>query len=187
MLVRLATEADVEIVVAMARDAVETTKPHHVFSEAKLIECFARYLVTANPTFFLVERRGEVIGFLQAEIGGYDFTDGLFTVQKTLYVRPESRGSRAAAVLMSHLVEWSRGLGAKEIFGGVDNGFHVEQTSRFLERFRFRRNRYFMVRDLGDVEEGRGIGESRSSAGEGRRAGPSGAHPQGHGVHRQPV
>lgn len=137
MLVRLALEDEAETLVAMARQAVEQTLPHHRFSPDKVREVFRSYLNTAHPTFFFVEHNRSVVGFLQAEIGLYDFTDGLFTVQKTLYVTPEKRGSRASALLLRHFVSWSRRLGAREIFGGVDNGFMVGQTAKLLRRFGF--------------------------------------------------
>lgn len=113
-------------------------------------EVYAAYLATANPTFFFVEQRRVPIGFLQAEIGSYDFTDGIFTVQKTIYVQPDKRGTRAAVLLMRHLIDWSRRLGAREIFGGVDNGYQIGRTSRFLERLGFVRDGWSMHMSLND-------------------------------------
>ena len=104
MLVRLALEDERELLVGMVADAVAETQTGHVFNPDRVREVYASYLASAHPTFFLAEHRREVIGFLQAEMGVYDFTDGLFTVQKTLYVRPERRGTRAAAALVEHMI-----------------------------------------------------------------------------------
>lgn len=150
MLVRLALENEAEALVSMAAAAVAETKPAHTFSADRVREVYAAYLATANPTFFFVEQRRVPIGFLQAEIGAYDFTDGIFTVQKTIYVQPDKRGTRAAVLLMRHLTDWSRRLGAREIFGGVDNGYQIGRTSRFLERLGFVRDGWSMHMSLND-------------------------------------
>lgn len=148
MFVRLAQPDECELIVEMARDAVSQTKPGFDFWPDRVRTVFASYLASAHPTFFVVEQRRKVIGFLEAEMGLYDFTNGLFTVQKVLYVQRDKRGTRAAALLMQHLLEWSRMLGAREIFGGVDNDFHADRTAGFLERFGFKKVGYAMTLDL---------------------------------------
>lgn len=167
MLVRLALEHEAELIVEMAAINAAQTKPEHVFNPDRVREVFASYIAGADPTIWVVEDRNRaVVGFLSAGICAYDFTDGIFTTQKVLFVRPESRGSRAAAVLMRHLIEWSKRLGAKEIVGGNDNGFNSERTARFLEHFGFRRVGYAMTLGLGDGRQ-----ERRQQPGSGAGAG----------------
>jgi len=149
MFVRLALADEAELLVEMARDAVTQTKPEHEFDAERVRTVFTSYLQHAHPTFFFVEQNRKVIGFLQAEMGLYDFTSGMFTVQKTVYVQRDKRGTRAATLLMQHFIDWSRvHIGAKEAFGGVDNDFHAERTAGFLERFGFKRVGYAMTLDL---------------------------------------
>jgi L-amino acid N-acyltransferase YncA len=150
MFVRLAQPDECEEIVEMARTNAALTKNGHIFSADRVREVFASYLSDAHPTIFVAEDRREIVGFLSAEIGLYDFTDGIFTIQKVLFVKPEKRGSRASVLLMKHLDRWSRQLGAKEIVGGNDNGFQSDRTARFLEHLGFVNVGYAMAKDLRD-------------------------------------
>lgn len=148
MLVRLALESDFDRLVELGRMNAEETKSEHVFSERRAREVLAEYLKTANPTFFVVEDRRRVIGFLMAGMYLYDHRDGFYTTQRVLFVSPENRGTRAAVLLMKELVRWSKRLGAAEIKGGNDNGFKSDRTARFLEHFGFKRVGIAMVKPL---------------------------------------
>lgn len=148
MFVRLADEGDIDVVVEMARMNMAETRSELVFDEHLCRETFYQYLDTAKPTIFVVEDRRAVIGFLLADFYGYRAATGLFTVQEVLFVSPAKRGTRAAVMLMKHLIAWSKQLGAKEIIGGNDNGFNSERTARFLEHFGFKRVGIAMRRDM---------------------------------------
>lgn len=154
MFVRLALENEVEDIVEMARHNCETTCAGEAYSAEKVRETFQRYLDTAESTFFVVEHERKIIGFLQAYMLSYDYREGLYTVQKVLYVTPEKRGSRAAMLLMKHLIEWSRQIGADRIEGGNDNSFRSEQTASFLRHFGFQKVGYAMRLNMG-AENGR--------------------------------
>lgn len=146
MFVRLGLDSDEDEFIVLARSAVDESARHVGFSEAKTRAIYRRYLDRANPTFFVVEEKRHVIGFLQATMGEYDFADGFFTTQQVLFVRPDRRGTRAAALLLSEFSRWSDQLGALENTGGNDNAINSELTARFLERFGFERVGFFMRR-----------------------------------------
>ncbi len=148
MIVRLGFEEDVDEIVEMARDNAAATRAEHEFKEDIVRATYFRYIDTADPTIFVAEDKGRIVGFLVALICGYEFTDGLYTVQRVLYVRPDRRGGRTAALLMKHFIAWSEQLGAKEIIGGNDNSFNSEQTASFLEKFGFERVGYSLRRSL---------------------------------------
>lgn len=148
MLVRLALESDIDAVCDLARANMEETRSDLVFDDYVCRETFYRYLDTADPTIFVVEQRGEVIAFMLASIYSYRAASGLFTVQEVLFVRPDRRGTRAAALLMKNLIAWSRQLGAREIIGGNDNSFQSERTARFLGHFGFEQVGYSMRRKI---------------------------------------
>lgn len=139
MFVRLAVESDIDAICEMGRMNIEETRPEIGYDDFKCRETFYSYLDRADPTFFVVEHQRKVIAFLAAAIHDYRASDGLFTTQEVLFVRPENRGSRAAVLLMKHLIAWSEKLGAKEIIGGNDNSFNSERTAKFLEHFGFER------------------------------------------------
>lgn len=162
MLVRLALEDDEDAIVEMARINAEQTMAHHVFRPERVREIVRQYLDTASPTLWVVEDRRKIVGFMQASLHLYDFTDGFFVSQQVLFVRPEHRGTRAAVHLVKELIAWAERLGAKEITGGNDNGFNSDRTARFLSHFGFETVGIYMRRAVGNGEKGR---NERSGAG----------------------
>lgn len=138
MKVRLALPDDEDAVIDLARQDVAETLPHLTFREDITRATFRQYLAEADPTIFVVEHRGEVVGFLMALMQGYAFTDGVFATGEVIYVRPDRRGTLAAAHLVRAFVEWAETIEAREAIMGVSNGLKMERTARFLERFGFK-------------------------------------------------
>lgn len=147
--VRLATADDYDAVAAMAEQNRLESCPQHEWSDERMRETFFQdYLLNSACFIFVVEKDDEVCGFLLTGIYQYRAFNGLFTLQEVLFVKPEYRGSRAAALLMKKLIDWSRSVGAKEIVGGNDNDVRSEQTARFLSRFGFKSHGYAMKLEL---------------------------------------
>jgi L-amino acid N-acyltransferase YncA len=147
MQVRLAIATDIDAFIALAQAAHAESLPHVPYSEVKVIETFERYLETAHPTITVaVTDVGELVGFMTQTISDYPSGIGLFTTPEVTFVRPDKRGSRAAALLLRHFIEWSDQLGALESTGGNDNSKHSEQTKKLLARFGFETVGYFMRR-----------------------------------------
>jgi GNAT superfamily N-acetyltransferase len=149
MFVRLALESDEDAYVELARTAAAESSRHVGFSEAKVRATFQRYLKSAHPTITVVEEHRVVIGFLNQSISEYDFADGIYTTQEVMFVRPDRRGSRAAALLLRWFTRWSDTLGAIENTGGNDNAINSELTAKFLSRFGFEQVGFFMRRIRG--------------------------------------
>lgn len=154
MKVRFAQERDFEDILAMGRHNCEQTMPGSPYEPERVAVVFQEYLDTGSPTFFVCEKNDTIVGFLLVAFGSYDYRSGFFTIQKVLYVKPENRGSRASSLMMKHLVNWSRELGATEIIGGNDNDFQSDRTSKFLEHFGFRKVGYAMSMNL-ESDDGR--------------------------------
>lgn len=146
MFVRLALESERDKVVELCRQAVVESVRGIEPDVAVIGETFDAYLASADPTFFVVDQRNEPIAFLMATIGGYPFAAGIYTTQQVMFVRPDKRGTRAAALLIQELIAWSTRLGALEITGGNNNGLHTERTTRFLEKHGFEQTGVFMRR-----------------------------------------
>lgn len=146
--VRLALAEDEDAIVAMARTNMEQTRSTLTFNEARCRQTVRNYLAFANPTIFVADADGDVIGFLVCNFYEYHAADGLYTAQEVLFVRPDKRGTRAAALLMKELIAWSKTLRALEIVGGNDNEFNSERTARFLEHFGFKRVGFTMRREI---------------------------------------
>jgi len=137
MLVRLALDEEIDTFVEMARLNVEEVRKGHGFDPARVRQVFRDYLDLADPTIYFAEHDGEVVGYLMASVGSYRYVDLQFYVQEVIYVRPEHRGTRAAVLLMRHLIAEARRRGFTEIFGGNDYGFSPDRTKRFFEHFGF--------------------------------------------------
>jgi GNAT superfamily N-acetyltransferase len=146
MLVRLALETEEDAYVELARQAVDESARHVGFNPGRVRATFHSYLDTAHPTIFVVEQNRELIGFMNATISEYTFADGIFTTQEVMFIRPDKRGTRAAASLVRHFTAWSDRLGAVENTGGNDNALFTEQTARLLEKNGFERVGLFMRR-----------------------------------------
>jgi GNAT superfamily N-acetyltransferase len=167
MFVRLALEKDTPEIIEMSRAACYESCPEDEFSVKRFSKTVKRSFDHADPTFFICEDRGHVKGLLAARICDFDYKDGLFVTQRFLYVKPEYRGSRAAALLMNQLIEWADRLGAICIEGGNDNEFHSERTRKFLEHFGFEFTGYAMRRML-NGQKSRPDGRAGSGGSRGR-------------------
>jgi GNAT superfamily N-acetyltransferase len=155
--VRLAMEDEEDAFVGLARVMLAESYPDQVFVEERARETFRRYLDTAHPTFFFADQDGEAIGVLQATISAYDFADGIYTTLCGTFVRPDKRGTRAAALLIAEFCRWSDALGAIESTGGNDNNLTTERTTRLLGHFGFEPVGTFVRRKFGagHVKKGR--------------------------------
>lgn len=146
MSARLARPSDYPAFEALARAAHEESLPYVPYSEAKVRESFGSYLKSAHPTITVVEADGELVGFMSQSINEYPSGVGLYTTQDVIFVRPDRRGTRAAAHLLRWFVDWSDELGALESTGGIDNSLHTERTAKFLGRFGFENVGFYMRR-----------------------------------------
>ena len=113
MYVRLALETDFAEIVRLAEMNMAETRSDLEFDEHKTWETCYAYLDSAEPTIFVCEDKGEVIGITLSSINEYRAAAGLFTTQEVLFVRPDKRGTRAAVLLMKNLIAWSQPWAAR--------------------------------------------------------------------------
>lgn len=137
MLSRLAIEADEAPIAAMMPAAVAESFPYLTFSPERWRETFRSYLENADLVFFVVEERREVLGFSVVSWGPNAFSDSLFAEQRLIYVKPDKRGTRAAAELVTAFTQWADRLGIKDVDIQLTNGRKPEQAERYLRRFGF--------------------------------------------------
>lgn len=135
MRVRLALPDDKFDILALAELQVAEIFPHLEFdpsiASANFDEDFGRgdQLLTVCET-----DSGDIVGYLLAAMYGYRFCSGIYVEQQVLYVRPDKRGSRAAALLIREFVDWGKVVGAREWLLGVSTGQHADRTTRFLHK-----------------------------------------------------
>lgn len=136
---------DYEQVLGLARAAAEESMAHLGFDQGVFDDTFHRALVD-RPAVFVAERDDRVlVGFVLCVARGYWYSSGISTALEVIYVRPGSRGTRAPALLLARFIEWSRELGARQKFLGIDNSLHPERTARFFARAGARAVGYAMV------------------------------------------
>lgn len=137
MLSRLATEFDEEQIVAMAPAAVAESFPHLTYSEERWRETFRHYLATSEIVFFVAEENREVFGFNVVAWGESAFSDSLFAEQRIIYVKPDKRGTRAAAELVTAYSRWAERLGITDVDIHLANGRRTKQIVRYMRRLGF--------------------------------------------------
>jgi GNAT superfamily N-acetyltransferase len=128
-------QGDMDAVLRLAQMQVEETLPHLDFCRDMAEQAFNETVSGYGTLGLVAEIDGEIVGFLRAEMHGYLFTAGVFVVLDVLYVRPDKRGTRAAAALIRQFVQWGDTVRAREILFGVSSKLNIERTARFFEHF----------------------------------------------------
>lgn len=134
---RLATKGDEEQIVAMAPAAVAESFPHLNYCEERWRNTFQVYLETSEIVFFVAEENREVVGFNVIAWGESAFSDSLFAEQRVIYVKPEKRGTRAAAELVMAYSQWAERLGITDVDIHLANGRRTKQIVRYMRQFGF--------------------------------------------------
>lgn len=137
MIVRLAMPADEDWMLDTVRMQVEETLPHMTFDPEVTRDTFRASVATAHPTIFVAENAAGPAGYAMCLLEGYAFTRGVFVVLEALYVRPENRGTRAAAALVKEFDRWGDIVGAREKILGVANGQDTDRKAAFFGRLGF--------------------------------------------------
>lgn len=125
LLVRLADRPDFSAIVELARAHCQSTDGGSAFSEEKTLESCEDYLSQAHPTLFVIEENRSIIGMLVATICSPWHRRGIFTTVEMLFVVPERRDTSAGMRLVEHFVDWSRRLGAFEMYGLARYGLPI--------------------------------------------------------------
>ena len=152
MHVRLVEFTDSDQIVKLGRlyiDEVAELLPHIEFSEKHIRQTVMSSLETAHPTIFVAEHRGRVIGMMVATMQEFFFMSGKFVQADVLYVDPNYRGTRAAALLIVELNAWADLIGAKVTLGGNANKLMTDRTARLYERFGFQQAGLTLLRPKG--------------------------------------
>ena len=134
MHVRLAVKEDMDAILSMAEMQVAETHPHLPFDRSIAEASFHEGISSGDLLTVAVTAGGEVAGFLGGRLHGYSFCAGVFVNLDILYVKPDKRGTRAAAELLLDYLRWGKIVGAREIYLGVDNPVKADQAARLYER-----------------------------------------------------
>lgn len=148
MYVRYALETDFEDLLEICEQIIPVVYPGDVADRNYLRSAFDRYLVELDPMLFCCVQDGRIVGFLAAQLCAYTHKPGVYTHQRAFCVRPESRGTRAAALLLSEFIAWSSQVGALQIHGGTSVGYRSKPLQRLLRLNGFETCGFIAKRDM---------------------------------------
>ncbi len=131
--VRLAMPEDREQLRSLSCGAALECEPDLGFDNAVFDRTFDGVL-RGTPTGFVAALGHVIVGFALCEIEGFHFASGISTVLQIIYVRPDKRGTRAAALLLAEFIRWSEIVGSRRRYLGINTGQGIERTARFFER-----------------------------------------------------
>lgn len=134
---RPACAADRADVLALGRAMVAELRPSLTYDGTRAEANFNRALARGNPHVMVVEDAGRIVGFMVAAALEYAACSGFYIEQQLFYVRPDKRGSRAAAVLFAGFIRWAESIKPEEVFAGVAWGRRSAAAARWLGRFGF--------------------------------------------------
>lgn len=137
MFARLALDTDREALRRLGRAHTAEVRPNDVWSDERADATFDRYLADGNPVFYVVEWKRQVIGYWSATVIENPFTSGVFVNLDLLYVMPEKRGSRAAAVLVKSYDEWINRIKPSDEYVHLTDNIQ-SSLSKIVERIGFR-------------------------------------------------
>jgi len=137
MHVRLIFERDRAAVIELARQMTELYRPDLTFDPVRADALVTASIKQAHPTIFVADDDGDIVGGLAAYIVDYPTAAGFFVSQELFYVRPDKRGTRAAALLFAEFNRWADRLDPEEVFAGTATGHRPEVAARWMRRFGF--------------------------------------------------
>lgn len=132
---RPACIADQVAILVMGQTMVAELRPNLTFDLVRAMQTVDRALRAG--TIFVVEEAYEVVGFLIAARIDYAACSGFYVEQQLFYVRPDKRGTRAAAVLFAGFVRWAESQRPEEVFAGIGWGRRSAAAARWIGRFGF--------------------------------------------------
>lgn len=149
MFARLALESDFPALLEMGRAHTAEILPDREFNEEGTRRAFERYLTGANPTVFVIEQRHEIVAYLVASIHEYAHISGFGVEVDLLYVRPDKRGTRAAALVMRAFCDWLDVIKPDDVTAVFTEPTIADSTIRFMRRFGFKDSGVVLTRTSG--------------------------------------
>lgn len=135
---RLAAEADRAGIIELAQMHPAEVTPWLTFDVDRCNATISRGLLgTPYLTIFVAEDADGLVGYLVASRTDYAACTGFYIQQDLFFVRPDKRGTRAAAKLFAGFVRWAERLKPEEIFAGASWGRRSAAAARWFQRFGF--------------------------------------------------
>ena len=138
--IRKATDADIPAVIEMGRAFHQESDylREMSFNEAKARALIPVVIKTGLGIVAVDDEK--VIGMMGGILETHIFSDELMSGEYLIYVRPEYRGTEAAARLVCVYINWAleHGVKPQNIGVGVNAGIRTEETVQFYRNLGFR-------------------------------------------------
>jgi N-acetylglutamate synthase-like GNAT family acetyltransferase len=128
MLIRQATQADIDMLTILANKMVDTTLFTHISRER-----IAKILSVPTAVVFVAEAK-EIVGFICGALHEQFFTQQKFASDMALFVEPKHRSSSAAYRLVKAFENWAKEKSASHIWLGQSVGQNIDDTAKFYTR-----------------------------------------------------
>ena len=138
-MIRPAVKADLPKIVELGKAMHEEAERLRVmkFVPAKVYVTISGLIDSPDGLVLLVEEDFELVGGIAAMVKPHWFSTDLMAYDLALFVRPDRRGSVAAARLLKAYKDWAKEKGAVITQFGISTGVHLEATSALVERLGF--------------------------------------------------
>ncbi|MCP5116913.1 MAG: GNAT family N-acetyltransferase [bacterium] len=128
-----------DIIALGHRMQAESAVPYPPVDDEKFTRSLHQSLATpALYAVFVARLKGEAVGFVTAIAGEWMYCTERFAMHDILYVRPASRGTRAAVLLVEAFHTWAATNGVQRTIIGVHTGLNTDRTGGFYESMGYR-------------------------------------------------
>ena len=144
-MIRPATLADLPALLALGeRMHAESRYARLRFSAARLEQTLRAVLEAPLGFLRVVEIDGVVAGGMAAMACPHWASEDLVSTDLALFIAPDHRGGRTAALLVKRYRDWARAMGVVLPDIGVTTGVQTENTARLFEALGARRIGYVL-------------------------------------------
>lgn len=109
------------------------------YSRAKVADMLARLVAQPWGLLLVAEQDGEIIGAIAAMALPHWASDDILVEELSFFMKPEHRGSLAAARLICSFKKWAELKGGVWAHAGTSTGVEAERTAKLYERLGFTR------------------------------------------------
>lgn len=132
--IRPAVRADLPAIIELGKLMhAESRYASIPFSPIKVAATFAA-LLDGQGCVFVAERKGEIIGGIAGFLGPVWFGVDQTLMELTLFIKPGTRGGKAASMLIKAFVDFGKSRGCRLIQSGVVSGVNQERTEKLYQR-----------------------------------------------------
>lgn len=138
-IVRYLKESDIDAIVEMGAEMADESPRYRDYGFSA--DVFRDFLLKAigkdDVMAIIAEREGRAVGFMFAVAIPCWFAEKYMAAEMALYVKKESRGSRAAMRLIDEYIDWAKSHGVDKPIVGVSTGINDETAVRLYSAMGF--------------------------------------------------